>query len=335
MKLSMNPGRRLPVAVRGPQHLEAAPSSEPITRRQEAAGPGSRAEMAAVSGPLVLALSLLAALAAVLCLWRVPSAASGPPALASGVVHDERVVEELRAAGVKLMAGRRFVSMTNLAVQLNRKQCRLELPRPAAALPASSNIFECVRPGVLVVASLYKCDSCDDWHVTAAAGFVLTAGGAFATCYHVADQPKHTVMVVMTGDGRVYGVREVLAADEAHDVAILQLNGDGFTPLPLSTSAPVGSRVFVMGHPEEQFFMLTEGIVSRYFTGQKETGDAVMMSITADFGRGSSGCPVFNERGEVVALADNVVTSDRKTGAKMVFKNARPVQAVLDLITKP
>lgn len=37
--------------------------------------------------------------------------------------------------------------------------------------------------------------------------------------------------------------------------------------------------------------------------------------------------------GEVVALADNVVTSDRKTGAKMVFKNARPVQAVLDLIS--
>lgn len=334
MKLSMNPGRRLPVAVRGPQHLEAAPSSEPITRRLEAAGPGSRAEMAAVSGPLVLALSLLAALAAGLCLWREPSAASGPPALASGVVHDERVVEELRAAGVKLMAGGKFVSMTNLAAQLNRKQCRLDLPRPAAQSAAPAE-FERLRPGVLVVASLYKCDSCDDWHVTAAAGFVLTASGAFATCYHVADQPKHAVMVVMTGDGRIHGVREVLAADEAQDVAILQLDGDGFTPLPLSASAPIGSRVFVMGHPEEQFFMLTEGIVSRYFTGQKETGDAVMMSITADFGRGSSGCPVFNERGEVVALADNVVTSDRKTGAKMVFKNARPVQAVLDLITKP
>jgi hypothetical protein len=29
------------------------------------------------------------------------------------------------------------------------------------------------------------------------------------------------------------------------------------------------------------------------------------------------------------------VTNDRKTGAKMVFKNARPVQAELDLITKP
>jgi S1-C subfamily serine protease len=262
------------------------------------------------------------------------AAEGNSPPLSGPVVHDDRVEKALCAAGVKLMSGRKFVSMTNLAAQLGRKRCRLELPRGGSARSRSSARFERLRPGVLVVASLYKCDSCSDWHVAPATGFVLTASGAFATCYHVADQPDHAVMVVMTGDGRIHGVREVLAADEARDVAILQLDGDGFTPLPLSTNAPVGSRVFVMGHPEGQFYTLTEGIVSRYFTGQKETGDAVMMGITADFGRGSSGGPVFNERGEVVALADNVVTSDSKTGAKMIFKNARPVQAVLDLISR-
>ena len=286
---------------------------------------------------LAISFALMAALLTALVLAadrRGSPAASRPPVLAGEVVDDDRVEEALRAAGVKLMAGKKFVPMTNLVAQLGRGRCRLELPRPPAA-PASPTAFASLRPGVLVVASLHKCDSCDDWHVTTATGFVLTASGAFVTCYHVVDEPKHAVMVVMTGDGRVCGVREVLAASEARDVAILQLDGDGFTPLPLSTTAPVGSRVFVMGHPEGQFYMLTEGIVSRYFTGQKETGDAVMMGITAEFGRGSSGCPVFNERGEVVALADNVVTSDRKTGAKMVFKNASPVQAVLDLIAQP
>lgn len=284
---------------------------------------------------LAFSLALMAALCTVLVLaaeQRGGPPARSTPVLAGEVVEDSRVEEELRAAGIKLMAGKKFVSMTNLVAQLGRERCRLALPRPPAA-PVSPPAFASLRPGVLVVASLYKCDSCDDWHLTTATGFVLTSDGAFVTCYHVVDEPKHAVMVVMTGDGRICGVREVLAASEARDVAILQLDGDGFTPLPLSTTAPVGSRVFVMGHPEGQFYTLTEGIVSRYFTGQKETGDAVMMSITADFGRGSSGCPVFNERGEVVALADNVVTSDRKTGAKMVFKNARPVQAVLDLIS--
>ncbi len=263
---------------------------------------------------------------------RGSPAASGPTVPAGEVVDDSRIEGALRAAGIKLMEEKKFVSMTNLVAQLGRGRCRLELPRPPAA-PVSPPAFASLRPGVLVVASLYKCDSCDDWHLMTATGFVLTASGAFVTCYHVVDEPKHAVMVVMMGDGRICGVREVLAANEARDVAILQLDGEGFTPLPLFTTAQVGSRVFVMGHPEGQYYMLTEGIVSRYFTGQKETGDAVMMGITADFGRGSSGCPVFNERGEVVALADNVVTSDRKTGAKMVFKNARPVQAVLDLIS--
>ena len=252
--------------------------------------------------------------------------------LTNGVVHDDRMEETLRQAGVKLMAGKDFASMKKLAGQLKRPRCALTLSVVTNAESELPDTVERVRLGVLVVASLYQCRDCREWHVASAAGFMLTASGAFATCYHVVDHPEHAVMVVMTGDGRVCGVREVLAANEAHDVAILQLDGSGFTPLALETDARVGSRVFVLGHPEDHYFTLTEGIVSRYFTGQKETGDAVMMGITADFGRGSSGCPVFNLRGEVVALADNIVSSDSKTGAKLIFKHARPVRAVLDLI---
>ena len=270
----------------------------------------------------------------VLLLFTLAFTGGAAAALRTEVVHDDQVEETLRQAGIKMMAQKNFVPMTNLVAQLKRKHCVLELPPSVATKSGLPEMMARIRPGVLVVASLYKCKSCDEWHVMPAAGFVLTASGAFATCYHVVDQPDHAVMVVLTGDGRICGVRSVLAADEAHDVAILQLDGAGFTPLPLSTNAPVGSRVFVMGHPEGQFYTLTEGLVSRYFTGQKETGDAVMMGITADFGRGSSGCPVLNERGDVIALADNVVSSDAATGAKMIFKNARPVRAVLELISK-
>jgi len=58
---------------------------------------------------------------------------------------------------------------------------------------------------------------------------------------------------------------------------------------------------------------------------------AALLTVPALAADRRSSLPVL--AGEVVALADNVVTSDRKTGAKMVFKNARPVQAVLDLIS--
>lgn len=115
---------------------------------------------------LAISLVLMAALLTVPAL--AADRRSSPPALVGEIVDDSRVEAELRAAGIKLMAGKQFVSMINLVTQLRRGRCRLALPRPAAA-PVSPPGFASLRPGVLVVASLYKCDSCDDWHLTAAA----------------------------------------------------------------------------------------------------------------------------------------------------------------------
>lgn len=262
---------------------------------------------------------------------------STPTARASSltniVVQDDLIEATLQQAGLKLMATGRHVPMKTLAQQLHRKSCVLTLPtRPNPPPSSPTEMLGNCRRGVLVVGSLYQCGHCDKWHVQASAGFILTSNGAVATCYHVANQPTHGVLVVLTGDGRVCGVREVLAADEERDVAILQLDGAGFHPLPLTTHAPVGSHIYVWGHPENQYYTLTEGIVSRYFTGQKETGSAVMMNITADFGPGSSGCPVLNDHGEVVGMADNIVAVATSAGAKLIFKNARPAAAILSLI---
>ena len=62
-----------------------------------------------------------------------------------------------------------------------------------------------------------------------------------------------------------------------------------------------------------------------------------MMSITADFAPGSSGCPVFNEFGSVVGMADNIVSTvldEDATPARpaIVFKHCRPAEAILNLI---
>ncbi len=278
-----------------------------------------------------LAVRRFAALVAVLLVpLAIPARAD---TLTNIVVQDDRIEATLHEAGLKLMATGRHVSMKTLARQLDRKSCTLTLPsRPNLPAVSPAEMLAQCRRGVLVVGSLYQCGRCDKWHVQTSAGFILTSNGVIATCYHVANEPNHGVLVVLTGDGRIAGVREVLAADEARDVAILQLDGTGFHPLPLTTHAPVGSRIYVWGHPESQYFTLTEGIVSRYFTGQKETGSAVMMNITADFGPGSSGCPVLNDRGEVVGMADNIVAVATSAGAKLIFKNARPAAAILDLI---
>ena len=100
----------------------------------------------------------------------------------------------------------------------------------------------------------------------------------------------------MTRDGHVYPVREVLAADSTNDLAIVQVEGKGFTPIPLAPeAAPQGASIWVFSHPQWRYYTLSAGIVSSYFTAGDN--NVLPMQVTADFAGGSSGAPVFNERG--------------------------------------
>lgn len=205
---------------------------------------------------------------------------------------------------------------------------------------AAAQLYQRCRAGTLVVGGLYKCPKCPDWHTANATGLMLTEDGAFATCYHVVVQTNYVVLVVMTGDGRVAPVKEVLAANRRADVAILRAAGAGFSTVPLGSSALVGARVSVISHPEEHYFSLTEGLVSRYsiLDDSRRRRGLVAMEITADFARGSSGAPVFDECGAVVGVVSSTesVYSDvergRRTDLQMVIKHCVPVRYLRDLI---
>ncbi len=262
---------------------------------------------------------------------------SSQPFVIGTVIPDDEIEERMIEFGKTLMKRKDAVRMKTLAKQLNRSHCTLQLATPNTNRLSAEQLIQQVRRSVLVVGSLYQCGDCKEWHLSAATGFALTESGAFATCYHVVDQPDNSVMVVMTDDGRMFGVREVLAADKMHDVAIVQVDGAGFTPLPIVTNAPVGSLVFVVSHPSKNFYTFTSGMVARYFVNEEDKVKTTMMSITADFGRGSSGCPVFNETGAVVGMAESILstTSTGKNGdvkPSLIFKHARPAEALLKLI---
>ena len=195
------------------------------------------------------------------------------------------------------------------------------------------------RAGVVVLGALRHCDVCPKAHLYTSSGFILSASGACATCYHVVNDKENLALVAMTGDGSIHSVTRVLAANAKQDVAILQLDGTGFVPLPLAPLAPAGSPVHVLSHPHNRYYTLTEGLVSRHFAAQEEGGSAItsMFAITAEFGPGASGGPVFNEFGAVVGMVDSVESSAPKEGAekvtpRMVFKHCRPSRALLDLV---
>ena len=94
-----------------------------------------------------------------------------------------------------------------------------------------------------------------------------------------------------------------------------------------------------MSHPDERFFLFTTGAVGRHTVWRSAGGDEHFMSTTADFAKGSSGCPVLDERGAVVGIVNNTESiyyeddgKKRQYDLQMVVKNATPSWVVCRMV---
>lgn len=138
-------------------------------------------------------------------------------------------------------------------------------------------------------------------------------------------------LTVMTRDGRVCPVREILAVSMDYDLAILQVEGQGFTPLPVAPGTRAGAPVWVLGHPFPWYYMLTAGIASGYYV-LNERRDLTMLVITAEFANGSSGAPVLNEHGAVVGVAAMRQIIGIPGTPQMPIRGCVPSSALLNMI---
>jgi S1-C subfamily serine protease len=256
---------------------------------------------------------------------------------ASPAVDDRAVLASVQRYSEKEVADGHATKVAELISQLDRRSCGLKAAPAGTSPVALTDLAKQGRAAVGVVGALYKCPKCSNWHVSTASGFFISGDGAFVTCYHVINSPDREMLSVLTGDGKLTSIRSVLAADPAADVAIVQCEGSGFATVPLCADAPAGAPITVLSHPDNRFFTLTQGIISRYFIDGRKVRTE-MFSITADFAKGSSGAPVFDGRGNVVGMVTNTqsVYYDEKDGhaenLQMVFKNCVTAKSILRLL---
>lgn len=223
--------------------------------------------------------------------------------------------------------------------------------KPRSGTPLEgADIYRRSAQASVLIGSAYKCDKCTKWHNTLASGFAITADGVIATNHHVAASASGEAMGVITADGRFFPVVEVLAADKAHDVALLRIEAKNLDFLPLRDDAPAGTPIRCYSHPANTFGCISEGIITRYFKmNEAERNGAVFMQITADYARGSSGGPIIDAQGNAVGMvastspvftatpAPHVSSKDAKPATpsqQMVRHNCATARALLDL-TRP
>lgn len=254
---------------------------------------------------------------------------------------DQALKSNLIRQGVSLIERGQAVDGAVLAKQLGVTTCQLDVSPPSSSVSDQAELFRVAKDSVVVVGGLYTCNKCSRWHANTASGFVLSSNGAIVTNYHVIEASTERGLVVMTADSHVYPVQGVLAASRADDLVILKVDAEGLQPLSVADSsiaAPVGSAVSVISHPDGRFFCYTAGVVSRYMKIQAAGQTADAMAITADYARGSSGAPVLNNRGQVVAVVSSTESiyytqeGQRQLNLQMVFRTCIPTSSLLRML---
>jgi S1-C subfamily serine protease len=140
-------------------------------------------------------------------------------------------------------------------------------------------------------------------------GFAISLNGIIVTNYHIVDGASRIKVRGVNSDFyRTYSAK-VLVSDKNNDLALIQIDDYNFymrgtIPYVIKTGVTnVGENIFVLGYPLKstmgEEIKLTNGIISSR-TGFQ--GDVTSYQISAPIQPGNSGCPLFNNQGNLVGV---------------------------------
>lgn len=173
----------------------------------------------------------------------------------------------------------------------------------------------------------------------AGSGVIISENGLVLTCNHVIEGAS-TVTVTLT-DGTDY-TAEVLGTDSWSDLALLQIEGKGFSYATLA-KAPEGEKVYsymkvgetaiAIGNPlGELGGSVSVGIISAL--GREVTIEGMPMTllqIDASVNPGNSGGGLFNLRGELIGIVNAKSTGDSVEGIGFAIPSTYAIEIVSQL----
>ncbi len=144
-------------------------------------------------------------------------------------------------------------------------------------------------------------------------GFNIRDYGMIVTNRHVISNAQN-ITVSFLGEG-TFQAREWIVSPDV-DLALIFLEEEGLPILSLEEmSLPVfGEEVFIIGNPLGFPRVMMQGAVEGY--RHDADGTKQVMEIRAPIHKGSSGSPVFNKKGEVVAIVYAAVEGKDNEGIK-------------------
>jgi len=153
-------------------------------------------------------------------------------------------------------------------------------------------------------------------------GFVVSSDGRIVTNLHVIAGAKEATVVL--ADGRELRQVEILAADEALDLAVLKVPADKLPALSLGDSSrvKVGQRVVAIGHPLGLSNTVSDGLVS----GVRALSPQIsVLQLSAPISPGSSGGPLIDEHGQVIGVSTLIINQGQNLNFGMPVNALKPL----------
>lgn len=153
-------------------------------------------------------------------------------------------------------------------------------------------------------------------------GFVVWKDGRIVTNLHVIAGAKEATVIMQ--DGKQYAEVEVLAADSVHDLAVIRIRAKDLPVLALGDSKAVkpGEHVVAIGHPLGLGNTVSDGLVSAVRDAAPQVS---VLQISVPVSPGSSGGPLFNDRGEVVGVVTRYAVEGQNLNFAMPSVYIRPM----------
>jgi S1-C subfamily serine protease len=157
-------------------------------------------------------------------------------------------------------------------------------------------------------------------------GFVVSGDGLVASNLHVIAGNSH--ITVTLADHREYDVVEIFSGDRERDLVIMRIEAQKLPVLALGDSNAIhpGDAIVAIGHPLGLEDTVSNGLVSAI---RKLDDDLTVLQISAPIAPGSSGGPIFNDRGEVIGVATAIMMG----GQNLNF--GVPIAYVKELLRRP
>jgi S1-C subfamily serine protease len=174
----------------------------------------------------------------------------------------------------------------------------------ASRSAVDANLYKNISPSVVLILT----------KVASGSGSLISKDGLILTNYHVIENFKDVAIVFKPlkdaqkiQDSDIKRGR-VIKVDQIADLAIIKVDSipQGKLPIKLGDDSDiaVGIDVHAIGHPENQNWSYSKGIISQYRTNFKWTdvNQADVIQTQTPISHGSSGGPLLNDQGTLIGV---------------------------------